>query len=127
MNWHDEREERARDYYDWAYDEAQSRRHREECAGCEECREPEMCGWCGVLDCTDPECAAERARLGRTRVKELESDEETLLVLARECRCCPDCWDVPCGGCQAGGVCDDICHCLDVDDDEWGDDEWGDE
>jgi hypothetical protein len=30
---------------------------------------------------------------------------------AKECLCCPECWEVPCGGCLAGGVCDNICFC----------------
>lgn len=25
---------------------------------------------------------------------------------ASKCRCCSCCWQVPCGGCTAGGVCD---------------------
>lgn len=42
--------------------------------------------------------------------------ERHLVECARSCRACPDCWDVPCGGCTAGGVCDAICKC-DRDDD----------
>ncbi|PZR07103.1 MAG: hypothetical protein DI536_29030 [Archangium gephyra] len=30
---------------------------------------------------------------------------------ARRCQSCSRCWDVPCGGCQAGGICDAHCHC----------------
>lgn len=29
----------------------------------------------------------------------------------RHCSCCPDCWDVPCDGTMAGGICDHMCHC----------------
>ena len=32
---------------------------------------------------------------------------------AKECTCCPDCWDVPCDGCLSGGICDNICFCND--------------
>ena len=31
--------------------------------------------------------------------------------LALECQCCPLCWDVPCDGCMAGGICDAMCIC----------------
>lgn len=36
------------------------------------------------------------------------TEDEWLAELAKECRNCPNCrgGDVPCGGCQAGGVCD---------------------
>lgn len=57
MSWTDELEERARDAQDYYEGEAEKARHLEECDGCDECREPEMCGWCGEEDCTDPECA----------------------------------------------------------------------
>ena len=31
--------------------------------------------------------------------------------LTLECECCPICWDVPCAGCMAGGICDSMCIC----------------
>jgi len=40
---------------------------------------------------------------------------------AKECTCCPDCWDVPCGGCLSGGICDNICFCNDKEDYAIGD------
>lgn len=36
-----------------------------------------------------------------------------LCQLAESCTCCPECSDVPCGGCQAGGLCDNYCRCDD--------------
>ncbi len=38
--------------------------------------------------------------------------------LAETCSCCPDCGDVPCGGCMAGAPCDDRCACS-----GWGDED----
>lgn len=51
------------------------------------------------------------------------SEEAYLRALSRECRCCVNCWDVPCPGCLAGSVCDEICHCFDVYHDADEDDE----
>lgn len=32
----------------------------------------------------------------------------------KHCDCCPSCQqDIPCGGVQAGGLCDDLCECDD--------------
>lgn len=31
--------------------------------------------------------------------------------ISKECDCCVTCSDVPCGGVQAGGVCDNACQC----------------
>lgn len=40
-----------------------------------------------------------------------------VLAAARDCRCCQDCSECPCGGCLAGGMCDDAeCHCDDCSD-----------
>ena len=37
-----------------------------------------------------------------------------ILAAAEACRCCQDCSECPCGGCLAGGICDDMaCHCDD--------------
>lgn len=46
--------------------------------------------------------------------------EEWLLTAARNCKCCVCCGDVPCAGCAAGGVCDEMeCFCdADMDDDD---------
>ena len=34
----------------------------------------------------------------------------------KKCSCCPDCFqDIPCGGVQGGGVCDEACCCDDSD------------
>lgn len=41
-----------------------------------------------------------------------------------DCRCCAECWERPCGACQAGGVCDNHkCTCDDEDDCEPRDDD----
>jgi len=40
------------------------------------------------------------------------TEDQWLSEIARTCRSCPECWEVPCGGCQQGGVCDAICHCY---------------
>ena len=40
-----------------------------------------------------------------------------LVEAAKTCRCCPRCWDVPCGACQQGAVCDETCSCADPGDD----------
>lgn len=32
---------------------------------------------------------------------------------AKDCHCCPICWDFPCDGVMAGGLCDDMCICDD--------------
>lgn len=47
--------------------------------------------------------------------------DEWLAEAAKGCRCCADCWEVPCGGCQAGGICDNHCACY-TDTDRCGDD-----
>lgn len=44
------------------------------------------------------------------------TEEKFLAEMAKQCRSCPECWDVPCGGCVAGGVCDRICNCEPDDD-----------
>lgn len=55
--------------------------------------------------------------------------QEWLEDCAQGCECCPSCWDVPCPGCQAGGMCDRIpCSCdYDGEEREWEEDEedWG--
>jgi hypothetical protein len=40
-----------------------------------------------------------------------DGQQAWLTELAKTCRSCQGCWEVPCGGCQGGGVCDDHCHC----------------
>lgn len=40
---------------------------------------------------------------------------EFLNEVSKHCSCCPECSDVPCGGVQCGGFCDDVCHCDEVD------------
>lgn len=44
-----------------------------------------------------------------------DADEEKFLQeCALMCRCCSRCWQVPCGGCTAGGFCDAAdCTCDD--------------
>lgn len=32
-------------------------------------------------------------------------------AMAKDCRCCPTCWQVPCDGVCAGGLCDMHCRC----------------
>lgn len=47
--------------------------------------------------------------------------------IAPGCRCCPVCWERPCGGCQAGAPCDAMrCRCDDDEDerDEPDDEDW---
>ncbi len=44
------------------------------------------------------------------------SYQRFLADCAKDCRCCSRCWDKPCAGCTAGGVCDDICHCDELED-----------
>ena len=39
--------------------------------------------------------------------------DEWLAKIAAECRCCAGCTALPCGGCSAGGLCDESCHCGD--------------
>lgn len=36
-------------------------------------------------------------------------------TIAEKCTSCPECWEVPCGACQAGGVCDSYCKCDECD------------
>ncbi len=38
------------------------------------------------------------------------TEDEWLASIAKECRNC-QCAGVPCGGCQQGGFCDDMCWC----------------
>ena len=47
---------------------------------------------------------------------EAESESRFLAEAARGCMSCPQCSDVPCGACTAGGICDRLCHC---EKDEW--------
>ena len=55
----------------------------------------------------------------------LDSDSYRAFIIdcAKACRCCPECSDVPCGACMAGGVCDAFeCECsAEADNHEWGD------
>lgn len=47
-----------------------------------------------------------------------------LVDAAKDCACCGQCADVPCGGCTAGGVCDRLpCRCDDEPVDYYEDDE----
>lgn len=42
------------------------------------------------------------------------SEKEWIIGAAKDCRCCSRCWECPCGGCLAGGICDDHrCSCDD--------------
>ncbi len=43
--------------------------------------------------------------------------------LAASCHSCADCWNVPCEGCMAAGVCDQICVCDDDDDSDGRDED----
>lgn len=40
-----------------------------------------------------------------------KSYKEYFEQCALDCDCCPHCWEVPCGSCLAGGICDNICRC----------------
>lgn len=47
------------------------------------------------------------------------SYDQWIVNCAEACNCCPNCGSVPCGGCMAGGMCDNSpCRC---DDEEWHD------
>lgn len=48
--------------------------------------------------------------------------DEFFIEMAKDCRCCPDCAQVPCPGVCAGGLCDGYCRCDDERD--YGDDDW---
>ena len=39
------------------------------------------------------------------------TEDEWLADLSYQCKSCPDCWEVPCAGCQTGGMCDAYCRC----------------
>lgn len=46
-----------------------------------------------------------------------------LAECAKSCTCCGTCWSVPCDGCQAGGICDEMtCRCEDASADEYAPD-----
>lgn len=45
------------------------------------------------------------------RIEDDASYQTWLDDVAKSCLSCASCWDVPCGGCQAGGPCDEHCHC----------------
>jgi hypothetical protein len=52
-----------------------------------------------------------------------ESYDEFLAACAKDCFCCDRCGNqVPCAGVTAGGVCDRMCHCREIDDEETHDD-----
>lgn len=36
-----------------------------------------------------------------------EIPDAVLARMAKHCRCCPCCQNPPCGGCMAGGMCDE--------------------
>lgn len=40
-----------------------------------------------------------------------DGEQQWLAELAKTCTSCASCWGSPCGGCQGGGVCDNICTC----------------
>lgn len=43
-----------------------------------------------------------------------EEREAWYAECTRGCNCCPTCWECPCAGCCAGGICDDMrCTCQD--------------
>jgi hypothetical protein len=54
-------------------------------------------------------------------MNQTEEEHETeyhdwMADIAKDCKCCPICSDYPCGGVQAGGICDQAeCTCDDVD------------
>lgn len=35
--------------------------------------------------------------------------------ISKDCNCCPECSAVPCGGVQCGGLCDNVCNCVEHD------------
>lgn len=45
-------------------------------------------------------------------------------AIAKDCLCCSNCWERPCGGCQQGAPCDaHRCRCWDESDYEPADDD----
>lgn len=56
----------------------------------------------------EPDNDQERARNAEDEQSLLEHYERT----ARDCRSCPECADVPCAACLAGGICDRTCRCA---------------
>lgn len=70
--------------------------------------EPEPCEWCY----RNPKSKFnDRAAEPQSDLLEDPDYQRHLDELAKDCRCCPECWDVPCGACQAGAPCDEICTC----------------
>ena len=41
--------------------------------------------------------------------------QEWINEISKQCDCCPECSEVPCGGVQCGGFCDMSCRCEDHD------------
>jgi len=59
-------------------------------------------------------------KYSKEQIKEMEEYNEWLDELAKSCKCCRRCSDVPCHRCQSGSPCEATCTC-DEDDDylEW--------
>lgn len=56
-----------------------------------------------------------------------QSYQVFLWRIAKHCKCCPICSEVPCGGCQQGAPCDAMpCRCDDHDDGDESDDDYDD-
>ncbi len=50
------------------------------------------------------------------------TEDEWLQEIAAKCNCCPECWQVPCGGCMYGGLCDNMpCRCDEHECNDWED------
>jgi hypothetical protein len=39
--------------------------------------------------------------------------DQFVLFVMKDCRCCPECQNMPCDGVLAGGLCDRRCWCSD--------------
>ena len=52
------------------------------------------------------------------------TEDEFYAEVAKTCRNCTECGQqVPCPGCCAGGVCDEMCACHEFDEPDGGDDD----
>lgn len=53
-----------------------------------------------------------RVSVSAEELKADTSEDEFLEAASRECKCCPSCWQHPCAGCCAGGICDEMACCC---------------
>ena len=92
---------------------------------------PFRCVTCGVEPERVRQMAAELERLHGILDGRRSGDDDgppiphdVLEAWAKDCRCCPECNESPCGGVQQGGPCDEMpCRCEDDDDGEYDDED----